>query len=61
MSGLGSGESAWLILSRLTMLDAPHYLQDFIKGALLVSALAFPHSAREEAGSPDARAMHGRA
>ncbi|MEX3819509.1 hypothetical protein AB3X93_14305, partial [Paraburkholderia sp. BR14262] len=33
-----------VLLNGLTMLNAPYYLQDFIKGALLVVALAFTFS-----------------
>lgn len=39
-----------VLLNGLTMLNAPYYMQDFIKGALLVGALAFTFSVgkREE-------------
>lgn len=33
-----------VLLNGLTMLNAPYYMQDFIKGALLVGALAFTFS-----------------
>ena len=33
-----------VLLNGLTMLNAPYYMQDFIKGVLLVGALAFTFS-----------------
>jgi simple sugar transport system permease protein len=33
-----------VLLNGLTMLNAPYYMQDFIKGGLLVGALAFTFS-----------------
>jgi simple sugar transport system permease protein len=38
-----------VLLNGLTMLNAPYYLQDFIKGALLVVALAFTFSIGRQA------------
>jgi simple sugar transport system permease protein len=38
-----------VLLNGLTMLNAPYYMQDFIKGALLVGALAFTFSIGREA------------
>jgi simple sugar transport system permease protein len=38
-----------VLLNGLTMLNAPYYLQDFIKGALLVVALAFTFSVGRKA------------
>jgi len=37
-----------VLLNGLTMLNAPYYMQDFIKGALLVGALAFTFSIGRE-------------
>ncbi|PMS32216.1 monosaccharide ABC transporter membrane protein (CUT2 family) [Trinickia symbiotica] len=36
-----------VLLNGLTMLNAPYYMQDFIKGALLVGALAFTFGVRK--------------
>jgi simple sugar transport system permease protein len=41
-----------VLLNGLTMLNAPYYMQDFIKGVLLVLALAFTFSV---GGRPDSR------
>lgn len=38
-----------VLLNGLTMLNAPYYMQDFIKGALLVGALAFTFSIGRQA------------
>ncbi|TDV26815.1 monosaccharide ABC transporter membrane protein (CUT2 family) [Paraburkholderia caballeronis] len=38
-----------VLLNGLTMLNAPYYMQDFIKGALLVAALAFTFSIGRQA------------
>lgn len=40
-----------VLLNGLTMLNAPYYMQDFIKGALLVLALAFTFSVGRPADS----------
>ncbi|MBB3259444.1 simple sugar transport system permease protein [Paraburkholderia bannensis] len=40
-----------VLLNGLTMLNAPYYLQDFIKGALLVVALAFTFSIGHRGGA----------
>ncbi len=40
-----------VLLNGLTMLNAPYYLQDFIKGALLVVALAFTFSIGHRGGT----------
>jgi simple sugar transport system permease protein len=40
-----------VLLNGLTMLNAPYYMQDFIKGVLLVVALAFTFSVGSRAGS----------
>jgi simple sugar transport system permease protein len=39
-----------VLLNGLTMLNAPYYMQDFIKGALLVGALAFTFSIGRKEG-----------
>jgi simple sugar transport system permease protein len=39
-----------VLLNGLTMLNAPYYMQDFIKGVLLVFALAFTFSVGSRAG-----------
>ena len=39
-----------VLLNGLTMLNAPYYMQDFIKGALLVGALAFTFSIGKQGG-----------
>ena len=39
-----------VLLNGLTMLNAPYYMQDFIKGALLVGALAFTFSIGRKTG-----------
>lgn len=39
-----------VLLNGLTMLNAPYYMQDFIKGALLVGALAFTFGIGRDAG-----------
>ena len=39
-----------VLLNGLTMLNAPYYMQDFIKGALLVGALAFTFSIGRQGG-----------
>jgi simple sugar transport system permease protein len=39
-----------VLLNGLTMMNAPYYMQDFIKGVLLVSALAFTFSVGSRAG-----------